>query len=305
MSITITPLDSSHDENPSTILIGKDILIMFRATAEVPKNTEIQKLISKKDLLTLDELLDDLRDLQLRTDEIVRNVADIVQFADYVTKDATHLEVDSLTKLFTNLKTRILEKGLEISTIENKIQMYFAEDHRMCFCSKCSNYIGIATESLPEKCKVCDEKIIKDIDKAITVRYLGTQIRNYLQGIWFQDYIAKILRIMGWEAWVECSVMGSSGTYHPMDVLGINKKQGRVLIAECKRTATGDDAFILATRFLDIQPSFGLLASFSKLNSQQGKNLLARKPGLKLLELGGKTDLQVIDNLENYISRDN
>lgn len=304
MAITLVPLDTSHDENPSTILAGKDILIMFRPTAVIPQNSEIKKLINKKDLLTFSELLDNLRDLQLFTDEIEKSVGEMIQFGEFISK-AESSRKKKLIELFPPIKEQIIKKGLEISKIEDQIQLYFAEEHRMYFCSQCSGYIGIATEALPEQCKVCGEKTVKNIDKMIMVRYLGSSIRNYLQGIWFQDYLAKILRIIGWEAWVECSVMGSSGIYHPVDVLGINKEQGRVLIAECKRTASGDDALTLAARFLDIQPSYGLLASFNKFNSSSGKNLLARKPGLKLLELGGKTDMQIKEDLEGYISKDN
>jgi len=279
---------------------------MFRTPSAVPQSTEIQKLIGTNDLLTKNALLENLRNLAIYTDEIGKEVGEMVRLGEIFSSEENRSRFKKLYEtLLPNHRQEIIGRGEKIAQIEDEIQLYFAQEHRLCFCEVCKAYIGPATAALPEQCKVCGTKVVKSIGKAVSVRYLDSDVRNYLQGIWLQDYVSKILIMMGWETHVECEVMGSSGVYHSVDVLGIHVEKGRVLIAECKRSAMGEHAFTLAARFADIQPSFGLLVSLNKLKSGMGKSLLEKKPGLKLLEIGNLTDQQVKAAFDDYISRDN
>lgn len=302
MGITLLHLDNSHETDPSTVLVGKDILIMFKPTNPVPTgktHAAIEQLINTPDLLLKKETLEKLWNLNLLTDMIEKTVKNTLQIRD------SNLPEKILKTFLVQQKKEIEGRANDIAKIEDELQLYLAEDHRVYFCNSCSAYIGLAVDPLPEKCKACNAKVIKDITRAIGIRYLSASIRNYLQGIWLQDYVAKIFKFMEWETWTECSVMGSSGVYHPIDILAINRKLGRVLIAECKKSALGDHAFKLAARFSDIQPSFGLLISLSRLNSEPGRNLLEKKPGLKLIELEDHSDEMIKEKLQGYISRDN
>ncbi len=300
MAINWIPLDNSHEKDSATVLVGKDILIMFKPTNPVPTETDtISQLINTPDLLLKTEILEKVRNLQLLTDKIVETVSTMLRIRD------AKIPNNILRNFLAQQKKEIIDTANQIARTEDELQLYFAGDHRIYFCSECDAYIGLATDPIPEKCKVCSKPIVKDITKADSIRYLDGLIRNYLQGIWLQDYIAKILNSMDWETWTECSVMGSSGVYHPIDILAINKTHGKVAIIECKRSADGDHAFKLAARFSDIQPSFGLLMSLKKLNSEPGKNLLAKRPGLKLVELEGHSDESIKEKLRGYISRDN
>lgn len=302
MGITLIYLDSSHETDPSTILVGKDVLIMFKPSPSLTvRNKSIGRLINTPDLLLKTDVLDKLRSLQLWTDEIAEHVGSMIQIRDTM----QNVDKGILAQYFGTMQQEIKDRAVQIAKTEDELQLYLAEEHRLYFCGECHAYLGMATDSLPEQCKVCDKKLSKDISKAESMRYLDAEVRNYLQGIWFQDYVGKILTGMGWETWTECSVMGSSGVYHPIDILAIDKNKGRVVVVECKRTALGDHAFKLAARFADIQPSFGLLITLNQLNSEQGRNLLIKKPGLKLLELENHDDKMVEKALSDYISREN
>ena len=300
MAITIIPLDNSHEKDFPTILVGKDVFLMIKPTKSlIDNNVGISDLIKQTDLLLEKSTLSDLRKLQTLTDKIERRAISSIELADYSEK----LDISILKEMFKKEKTTMLESATEIAKIEDRLQLYLADTHDLSFCNNCSAYVGLMTEGLPEECRACGETIIRDIEKSEKVRYLVGKVRNYLQGIWFQDYLAKVLNNMGWEVWVECEVMGSAGVYHPIDILAL--KDGKIVIIECKRTPKGDDAFKLAVRFFDIHPSFGVLASFNELESKHGKSLLSKTSGLKFLKMGNISDEEIKRLFDACISGEN
>ncbi|HEY4511845.1 MAG TPA: hypothetical protein VJH55_03320 [Candidatus Paceibacterota bacterium] len=306
MSITLVPLDNDHEQDTPTVIVGKNILLKIKTRQSLSEtNDSLREIIGTENLLKETELWEWIRRLQLLTNEIEEYITSSIQFRDYISK----LKIEDKEKLyqatFRDFKEKITQKTKEIADIESILNIRLARDTSWNFCGNCDACIGPHEDTLPTNCTVCESEVDKKPTAGFTIRFLEKEIKNYLDGTWLEDYIARIFKKMDWEAWSNGDIMGATGVYHQMDVLAINKLNGKVVIVECKRTAKSEHAYRLITQFLDIQPSCGLLVSIRKVQSDPAINLLTKKPGLKLIEIEGRSDTEVQEMIKDYVERDN
>ncbi|MEK7650068.1 MAG: restriction endonuclease [Patescibacteria group bacterium] len=309
MSLTIEYLDSAVGEESVSVLIGKDILLKFKPQPSVlTANPFLRKVIETPDLL-LDRIkLEKLRDLQRLTDEIAESADRSVQFRDTfksVLTEKDENDEDGGNRYIRAIKKHhdgAVDKSHQISRIEQELNLYLASDHRWYFCKHCWGFLG-ALESLPKACPACKTLTSKSTEDTESVyRFLQSDVRNYLEGLWFEDYVAKLLKNIGLETWVNCEIMGASGVYHPIDILAIEKKSGKVVICECKRSGRSEHAHRLITQFSDIQCSKAILVSMKKMTGDSMVNLLYKKPGLCLVDgIDSKADSDIEEVLRKEI----
>lgn len=319
MSINIIPLDSSHDADRPSVLVGKDILVKFKPKPSLlESNKSLYKLINSKDLILQINKLDKLIELGTLTDHIGRFLSESIRNRDRLHEllgsvepetgqisQRNQSEIGWRTERLDYYRKTILGNSQKIKEIENDIKVYPAEDHREYFCSDCQAYLGPLDEDLPNQCQGCGAGTTDRLGQSEVIRYLSGEVRDYLQGLWLEDYIAKIFKKIGWKSWTSSMVMGSSGTDHQIDVLAIDTSMGKVTIVECKLGAEAGDPYKFAAQFSDIQPTFGLFIVIKELMNPAAKSFLAKKPGLKLLEIGGLTDLKIEEKIKTYVSGDN
>ncbi len=317
MAMTIIELDGTSKEDFS-ILVGKSVILKF--TQEPPlieRSRPLKKLITASlNLLQDTQKLEAIKELVSITGRIQKHLADSISrrdnMRDYINDPETSDEDKADLFDFSKRRQVVMRERIKIASdsirkVEKDLGgLYVAQAHELYFCDNCSSYLGQVDEMLPNKCMACGTQTNPRPGKpGGSYRFLPDDVHAYLGGKWIQDYSAKLLRRAGWKTWTECWVMGASGVKHQIDLLAVHETQGRVLIAECKTRAVSEDAFQLITQFSDIQPSFGLLISLNGMGVCSGKDLIERKPGLKLIELLNKTDDEAKDVLEKYVSNDN
>ena len=304
MAITIIPLDNDHEENEDiSIIVGRDVVVKFIPVQSlVEKNKSLQQIINKENLLTQDSLWDNLKNIQKSSQEIEDTISNIVNFRDTFTGPDTQDIETWISDMFTSYQDKIIEKSDKILQLEKEIRLDLGVTQQWCFCSKCKTYIGQQNVLIPSNCKFCKFETKSSTIK--NIRILDSEVKNYLEGSWLEDYVANIFIKIGWKAWSGCSVMGSTGVCHQIDVLAVDAKTGKIVIIECKRTAKAEHGYRLITQFVDIQPGYGILLSLKKVNSDPILNLLKRKPGLKLLQLENLSDDQVEKNIREFVTSD-
>jgi hypothetical protein len=153
--------------------------------------------------------------------------------------------------------------------------------------------------------------------KLVFVKFVDAKIISYLNGFWLEDYMARILTQLmrlkesiqsegsaqpEWKTWCHGSVMGSSGIYHPIDILAVNS-EGQILVAECKSGAFGGrDIFNFAAQYFDVKGLYGFFFALKEIPDPRGRDYMARTPGLCLLDkLEGLKDSQLIERIKEHL----
>lgn len=309
MAMTIIEL-GGVEKSDFSILVGKSMLLKFTQQSSLLDNSEsLRRFVNSLDLFLntrklglISDLVKISGDIREALTQSIRRQS-LLQSLDSEDKERL-LEIHK--KRFKFLKDSVRENSRKIEKIDSKDKLYLAQNNELYFCKGCDAYLGVIDQMLPASCHLCGEKTVPKAGKSVSsFRFLSDEVYNYLGGIWIQDYIARLLRRVGWRTWTECLIMGASGVNHQIDLLAVNEEKGRVVIGECKTQAVSDHAFKLVTQFSDIQPSFGLLISRYPMNSCDGKSIIEKKPGLKLIELSNKNDDLISELLISYITGDN
>lgn len=307
MPITLEQLDDDGKENNITILIGKTILLKFTPGSSVFfSEKQLQNLIKTPDLLCSARLKTVIETKDL-SEEIAEKLSEAVKFQELVIKSFNEVADRLLMQdHFKKTKQDIIRLGQEIKTAEEKENFHISKTFPLFFCTKCDSYLSNSTDSLLENCKICNTKT--DENSPTHVRFIDAKIISYLNGFWLEDYIAKILTQLTqppepkWKAWCHGSVMGSSGVYHPIDVLAVNS-EGQILVAECKSGAFGGkDIFNFTAQYFDIKGLYGFFFALKEVPDPKGKDYMMRTPGLCLLDnLEGLSDNQLIEKIKGYL----
>ena len=300
MAITIEQLDDDAKNNDITILVRKDLILKFVPGRSVLDSEEaLQKLIKIHNLLSSD-ILDKTKELVKLSEEISQGLSRSIELQENFAKHKIFRPI--IIKQFEKIKKNITKKGKRVKKLEEEIGLFLAKDYHLHFCPKCKSYQADSPESLPLNCKFCGQKM-KWGKPFIFTRFLDTKTTAYLHGLWLEDYIAKLLRVKGWRTWCHGLVMGSSGIYHPIDVLAINPKDGLVLVAECKSGAIkGKDIFNFSAQYLDIKSNYGFCFSLKELSDPRGRDYMKKTPGLYLLDnLEGLSDEEIIKKISEHL----
>lgn len=300
MSLTLEQLDSEGRDSNVTILVGKNLLLKFTPGDSIFESEKsLQELIKTSDLLSSDILLKIMEEKKL-SEEISKKLSDGIRFQEEFAKFRGDEVFQSVIKKnLEKIREEVITKNIKIKNIEKETKFYLAKDYPLYFCRNCVSYLANSTESLPANCKFCGQKT--EEDKQIFTRFSDEKIISYLNGFWLEDYIARILRSIGWKTWCHGSVMGSSGISHPVDILAISL--GRVLVGECKSGAFGTkDIFNFAAQYFDIKCSYGFFFALKEKPDSRGKDYMERTPGLCLLDnLENLTDEKIVKKIEEHI----
>lgn len=302
MSITIEQLDNEGKENNITILIGKNLVLKFLPGDSIYfHEKKLQDFIRTSDLFT-SALLSGAMDEKRLSGEISNNLSEMIKLQEEILKiTGGKLQVNDFVEYLKARKQVIISKGDEIKKLEGQGKISLATNFPLFFCQNCNSYLGNSIDSLTDSCKLCGTEIDPSTSSTI-VKFLDGKIIGYLDGFWLEDYIARILTQLGWKTWCHGSVMGSSGIYHPIDILAINS-EGQILVAECKSGGFGGkDVFNFTAQYFDIKGFYGFFFALRQIPDPKGKNYMQRTPGLCLLDnLAGHNDLKLIETIRCHL----
>ncbi|MFH1714317.1 MAG: hypothetical protein ABH831_01875 [Candidatus Nealsonbacteria bacterium] len=302
MPITIEQLDNDGKENDVTILLGKNLLLkLVPGDSVFFKEKALQDLIKISDLLPSDIFTKIMKEKELSEDISDKLSSGIKTQEDLASLRATDETFDQLIKkTLEKTKQEVADRNDKIRDIERETRLFLAKNFPLYFCRDCVSYLANSSDSLPDSCKFCGRQT--EEDQQTFTRFLDARVISYLNGFWLEDYIAKILKSIGWKTWCHGSVMGSSGTYHPIDILAIDPN-GRTLVAECKSGAFGTkDIFSFSAQYFDIKSPYGFFFALRERPDSRGKEFMERTPGLCLLDnLEGLPDAEIAERVENSI----
>jgi len=92
------------------------------------------------------------------------------------------------------------------------------------------------------ECIVCRSQLDARTAQRVDLHFMKRAIQEvWMKGVWLEDYISRLLRLMGWRTWTHVYAFGSSGIRHQVDVLG--EKKGFVLLCECKTGRLGEETY--------------------------------------------------------------
>jgi len=312
MAITIEQLDEEYIKQDISILVGKSFILKFIPQKSVyDSNGNLKKFISTPNLLT-DDLSEEVKKIVGFSKEISGLLSDSIKMREMEAKLKLDENIDSEEKPFKTyfseqlkgIKEKIISKGELIQKIEKNNNLYLAQENSLYFCKECNAYLGDSFESLPENCLSCNQKTNwGNAHNIVKVRFLDNKVSQYLDGLWFEDYIAKFLSKLGWKTWCHGSIMGSSGIPHQVDILAINPVDGRVLIGECKTSKIQKEhIFDISAQFNDIKSYYGFLFSYDKVSNIRLADYMERTAGLCLIDnLKSDSDEKILEKLEKKL----
>lgn len=303
MAITLELLDSDGKENDITLLTGKNVLLKFIAEDSVFFSEKgLQGLIKTPNLLNSDFFKKTLRGKEL-SEELEKELSEAIRFQELVINlgGKRIFPGGYSERKFKKTKDDVISISRDIRKIEKEIKSHLPKNNPLFFCPNCSYYLANSIETLPSSCTFCNKKT--EEEKQTFVSYLDKKIISYLNGFWFEDYMAKILETIGWKIWCHGKIMGSSGIYHPVDILAINLRIGRILVGECKSGSfKGKDIFNFAAQYFDIKSSYGLFFALKGRPDSKGKEYMDKTPGLALLDnLDNLNDEEISKKIEESL----
>lgn len=315
MAITIEQLDDEYINGDVSILVGKSFILKFIPQKSAYDSSEnLKKFINTPDLLT-DPLSSKVRAMVGLSKEISDLLSESIKTREmYSRTNASNLGSSSSNKpeplieyLSNQLKAQklqIIKKGEAVQKLEKESNLYLAQENNLYFCKSCNAYLADSFESLPEKCSSCGNTTDwSDSNNIVKARFLDNKVAQYLGGLWFEDYVAKLLARLGWKTWCHGLIMGSSGVHHQVDILAINPADGRVLVGECKTAKIQKEhIFDLSAQFNDIKSCYGFLFSYDTVLNDRLTEYMKRTAGLHLLDnLKANTDEQMIEKIEKKL----
>lgn len=283
MAITIEQLDDECIKKNVSILTGYNFVIKFIPGISIlNSNRVLTDLINTQDLLN-SQLIYQVKKSKTFSEKITQQLTKSIEFRETL-KKMKGKEYEVFYRIFKEIQDDVVLVGKKIIGLEKAMGLYLAQNNNLYFCNKCGTYLADSPDTLPEECSLCHEKT--EWEKYIkTIRFLDTKTISYINGPWFEDYVAKLLEKIGWKTWTHGSVMGSSGVDYQIDVLAINPVNGRVIIGECK---TGDVAkehvFYLSAQYHDIKSTYGFMFSYKAVVKTRLVNYMERTAGLCLLD---------------------
>lgn len=307
MAINLELLNQSSDE--ITIIIGDNILLKMQAgILPTTIDPRLKQVVNIKDLQK-SVALSQFKKLQRLTKNIKDSLGKYVNEFEQMERFSTDATIttqirDKLTKFLTDelskCKAQIINASSDIEKTEREVGIRLSDSYKLGFCKKCHAYMG-EMSSLITQCPKCSEPITEE--SKVDVTYLDKTAYSFLDGgIWFEEYVRRLLEEQDWKVWTHVSVMGSSGILHPIDVLAI--KNGRVLIAECKTGAIdARDISHFMTQKSDIPSHFGLFMSVMNCSSKNNANLLKVSTSCLIHEIGNKTDTEITKEISRHVKK--
>ncbi len=169
---------------------------------------------------------------------------------------------------FTDFYSTLVRRWEDIRKLEQKLGIKLLRKDSIGYCDRCHvlrEASGLAGQSSPP-CQICS----KPITKSKVYFSLPEVIAQYINGFWFEDYVARKLEHLGWKTFVGVYVFGRSGVKHEIDIVAI--KQGRTVIIECKSGNSGlSDLSMFAAKFSEIRTTSAIFISIPQVNKNLHK----------------------------------
>jgi rubrerythrin len=305
-------------ENPqSRALLEKESVKKLVSTVDLPRD-DIRLLIDK--LMTQDayifspslarKLLDAKGELQ-KLEPTIRTLNEMFQsvinskFAKTYTRrmqKSIALEEEMPKELVPDLLFRVkgeadekqiraYEKELQLTDQELRAKIGFSlvVPSTLFVCPKC-HVIVYAKEINEGKCVICGKELSIKTLKRISVYHVSDEIKEVWNSkLWFEAYLAELLKKIGFRTWVHVNVMGASGILHEIDVLAINRKNRTVIACECKTgKVSRGEIFNFCTKTDDLKSHISILALLGELPDPETRRFIQRKPAVIRLEKMGQ-----------------
>ena len=217
-------------------------------------------------------------------------------------------KADFLRRTIGKADMKAVQNGNQkIISIGEKIQEKTGVDilvpSSLLLCPKCEVILSIGEFRGSKKCYICSQSVKRESMERIPINQVHDKIREiWRRNIWFEAYMARLLRRLGFQTWTSVHVMGASGILHEVDVLAIRK--GTVLMCECKTgKISRNDVFNFYTKLGDLKAHFSVLALVGELPEPETREFVKKNPTIVSLENMGKMmESEILKHLGRKLS---
>lgn len=291
----------------------------------------IQELIEKEVLLTAPKLARTLQILFEREDFVSSTEAlqhfqrasnyftkskfykefekDITQTAERKLKkmsenDLVDMRSDFMHRFIGEIDENLVKKeNSKMNSIGDELRkrtgFEFLVPSNLLLCPKCKVILSTDEFRGSRKCLVCNKRIERERAKRIYIYRVHEKVkRMWEKNLWFEAYMARLLRTRNCRTWTSVHVMGASGILHEIDVLAIRK--GTVLVCECKTgKVSRNDVFNFCTKVGDLKAHVSILALIEELPESETREFVKKNPAIIRLENMGKTrEVDILNELD-------
>ncbi len=170
-------------------------------------------------------------------------------------------------------------------------------------CPKCKVILSTEEFTGAKKCYICNKNITRENAKRIYVYKVNEQVKRvWEKNLWFEAYMARLLRKLDCKTWTSVHVMGASGILHEVDVLAI--RNGTILICECKTgKVSRNDVFNFCTKISDLKSHIAILALIGELPEPETREFVRKNPAIIRLEnMGKREEADILNELRRRLS---
>jgi len=327
LPFSIEWLEPSAKEENVTLILGRTIMLKIVEDAETTallNDRVVKKFISVKDLCG-----DHIRSL---VDRIVAQDKLLISPTSYEEIDSSASEqliiiperptgVDDehfkslrdkvrglMFKIFGDARSEYLvSKDKELLSMHeefrNRTGLGILIPYNVLVCPNCELVISREEFETTKECKMCRKEIRREEATRIFIHRVRDNIRKVWESnLWFEGYIARLLRRLDWKTRTSVHVMGSSGVLHEVDVLAI--KEGTVLVVECKTGRVArKDVFNFCTKVNDLKAHLSILALIQELPERETREFVKKNPAIIRLEnMGSLQETQILNELEGRLA---
>lgn len=284
-------------QTESFLLAPKFIQVLMKNKDKLKQLTNAAKIfenifIPLKDTKLFQNMQLDIAREQKKAEMIVKN-EDVIR--DFMFKVVGKFN-DSTVKKFE-------EKIVSLNkTLEKTSGVSIIIPSTLFLCPTCNVLLG-ANDIVSTHCFMCKSEISTEEMKRIPIFGVPESIKTvWKSNLWFEAYVAGILRKLGFKTWTGIHVMGASGILHEVDVLGI--KDGSLVVCECKTgNISRQNVFNFITKSNDLKVHVSILALVRQLPEPHTKQFVKRNPAIVLLEnMGNLEESDLIADLKNRLS---
>lgn len=341
MPFSVIELDSSTKEENITLILGKNILLKIIEDPEkqiLLENKTVKRFISITDLChegirSLFEELATFEDSIVPISEFEPIPIEAIHEPSSIKPDETEISpkiqeeimsaaseirasFQEYAKLFsTQISNFMLKSSEELvkkayegmasigEEITKKTGFEILVPSNLLLCPNCKLVLSVEEFSGSKVCQLCKNEITRKQAERIYVHRINDEVKKVLKkNLWFEAYLARLLRKLGCKTWTSVHVMGASGILHEVDVLGI--RNGTVLIAECKTgKVSRNDVFNFCTKVGDVKAHVSILALINELPEPETREFVKKNPAIIRLENMGKMkEASILKELSERLS---
>lgn len=173
----------------------------------------------------------------------------------------------------------------------------------LLLCPKCEVILSTEEFRGSKKCYICNKNVTREDAERIYIHKVDDKVNKvWEKNLWFEAYMARLLRKLDCKTWTSVHVMGASGILHEVDVLAI--RDGTVLICECKTgKVSRNNVFNFCTKAGDLKAHISILALIKELPEPETREFVKKNPAIIRLEnMGKKKEVEILADLEQRLS---